>query len=278
MTATTPVVQCSTCGVERSAETTGADSTVCPICADDRQYLPPDGQHWLDPREPEPAAHLSIAELEPGVHAITQHDCPGIGQTPLLVETAAGPVMIEVPTHIDDRAIAEVARLGGLAGIIASHPHMYGLQSLWSEAFGHCPVYISAKDEQWLGHRPTNTVIWDGELRLAEDMVASQPGGHFPGSVVVHWRGRDGGGVLFGGDTIFPTPAAGWVTFMRSFPNMIPLSADVVTRIAKHVARYDFDRLYNNFGRCLPQDAHDAVQRSARRYADWVSGIHDHLT
>lgn len=276
MTSTWDLVQCATCGVERDADR--ADEA-CAICVDERQYLPPDGaQRWLDPRRPDPRARLVIEQVEPGVHALTQHDCPGIGQVPLLVETRAGVVMIEMPAHVDDRAIAQVAAVGPLVGIIASHPHMYGLQSLWSAAFDDCPVHISAADEHWLGHRPTNTLVWSGELRIADDLVASQPGGHFPGSMVAHWTGRDGKGVLFTGDTIAPSPAAGWVSFMRSYPNQIPLSAAVVSRIAHHVARYDFDRLYGNFGTGVRHDASEAVQRSAGRYVDWVSGVHDDLT
>ena len=60
-------------------------------------------------------------------------------------------------------------------------------------------------------------------------------GGHFPGSAVLHWTGGDGlshHGLLFSGDTVQVVLDQGWVTFMDSFPNFIPLpAAEVRTMI-----------------------------------------------
>lgn len=271
--------QCATCGVERARPL----PEVCPICADERQFVPRSGQRWTSPEESRAAgARLELTELEPRVVGITQHDCPGIRQKPALVRTEDGNVLVEVPNFIDDDIVAQVRDLGGIAAILASHPHMYGVQSLWSAAFDHAPVYVSAVDEHWLGLRPENTVVWgadrDDEVEIVPGMRASQPGGHFPGSVVAHWRAPDGAGVLFCGDTIGTVADPGWVTFMRSFPNWMPLSGPVVRRIARHVERYDFDRLYSNFGGSVPSGAQAAVRRSAERYAAWVDGEYDHLT
>ena len=286
-------VQCATCGVERAEPL----PEVCPICADERQFVPSDGQQWTSPAESAArGASIEFVERESGVTMLVQKDCPGIGQKPALVRTGHGNILVEVPNFIDDASVAAVRERGGLAAIIASHPHMYGVQSRWSEAFGDCPVFISAADEQWLGLRPRNTVVWggrndgsvggggsvapdrDAEIEIVPGVRASQPGGHFPGSAVVHWTAPDGDGVLFTGDTIGSVADPRWVTFMRSFPNWIPLSGAVVLRIADHVSRYDFDRIYSNFGGCVPRDARDAVQRSAERYAAWASGEYDHLT
>ena len=110
-------------------------------------------------------------------------------------------------------------------------------------------------------------------------VVLSQPGGHFPGSAVVHWAaGAEGRGVLLSGDTIFANPDRTSVSFMRSYPNRIPLSAAVVLRVAEHVARHPFERLYNNFEGVIPADARGVVLRSAERHAAWVRGDFDHLT
>lgn len=40
-------VQCATCGVERAEPL----PEVCPICADERQFVPSDGQQWTSPAE-----------------------------------------------------------------------------------------------------------------------------------------------------------------------------------------------------------------------------------
>lgn len=289
------VTQCATCGVEHAEPL----PEVCPICADERQFVPPSGQRWTSPAESRAAgAHLEFVELETDVVGIVQRSCPGIGQKPALIRTEHGNVLVEVPNMISDEAVASVRGWGGIAAIIASHPHMYGVQSLWSAAFDDAPVYVSAADERWLGLRPANTVVWGGrgsdgrssggdgsggvdrsaEVEILPGVRASQPGGHFPGSAVVHWTAPDGAGVLFSGDTIGTVADPEWVTFMRSFPNWMPLSGAVVRRIADHVSRYEFDRLYGNFGGCVPRDARAAVQRSAERYAAWVGGEYDHLT
>ena len=74
-----------------------------------------------------------------------------------------------------------------------------------------------------------------------------------------------------------PVVAKGWVTFMRSYPNRIPLSAGLVRRIVDRLAPYEFERLYSLLGGTVPTDAKGVVSRSADRYIAWVSGANDHL-
>jgi hypothetical protein len=96
---------------------------------------------------------------------------------------------------------------------------------------------------------------------------------------VLHWAGgADGRGVLLSSDTIHGNPDGATVTFMRSYPNRIPLSAAVVGRLAAGVAELEFERIYDNFGRGPKADAAAAVQRSAQRYIGWVRGDFDDLT
>jgi len=63
-----------------------------------------------------------------------------------------------------------------------------------------------------------------------------------------------------------------WVSFMYSYPNLIPLPATKVEEIADKTKELKFDRLYNAFHRVVMEDAHGAVQRSAKRYVDALSG------
>ncbi|MDF2748597.1 MAG: hydrolase, partial [Propionibacteriaceae bacterium] len=79
-------------------------------------------------------------------------------------------------------------------------------------------------------------------------------------------------------DTVAGTPDEHWVSFMRSFPNKIPLSAGVVAKVADRVLDLDFDRLYDNFGGQVISDAAAWVRRSADRYIAWVRWDFDHLT
>ncbi|WP_349828484.1 hydrolase [Brevibacterium litoralis] len=268
------VLQCRTCGVEYPA---AALPDVCPICADERQYLRPDGrQLWADPDDFD--GDVSLHEVEPGVWRIDTSGAPGIGQRAYLLVSGSGNVMIDVPGAFHPAAVATIHDLGGIQAIIASHPHMYAVQSLWSAAFDDAPVYVSAPDEHWLAVRPTRCLVWDDEVELVPGVVASQPGGHFPGSTAVHWAGEDGAGVLFTGDTIGVNRDGETLAFMWSYPNRIPLSAAVAERIAGHVSRHDFARLYDNFGGTIATDARARVRTSAARHASWARGDHDHLT
>ncbi|NUL46661.1 hydrolase [Cellulosimicrobium funkei] len=283
------LILCATCGVEQAADDPGELPAVCAICTDDRQWVPAEGQRWTTVGELRAAgAGTELAELEPNLWALRVRAGVGIGQHAKVLRTPAGNLMVDVPAYIDAAAVEAVRGLGGLAGIIASHPHMYGAQSAWSAALagpdGPVPVYVSEPDAGWLARRPASLREWSGSLSPLAGLPgvsASQPGGHFPGSVVVHFTGRDGAGVLLAGDTVGVARDRRWATFMRSFPNYLPLSGAVAERIAAHLDRYDYARLYDNFSGVLGVPGGDAarvVHRSAARHADWAEGRMDHLT
>ncbi|WP_313810639.1 hydrolase [Glutamicibacter sp.] len=268
--------QCAGCAVEfpPGQRPTG----LCPICADERQYIPGGTQRWVSTEELVAAGHtLEFTHLEPGLTALTCHEI-GIGQSALLVETAAGCLLFDVPGIITDSAVDYIRERGPLLGIVASHPHMYGVQQQYSRAFDGAPVFIASKDLQWVQYSSDAIVQWDEPFEITEGIWLHQVGGHFRGSTVAVWdKGAEGRGVLLAGDAIFPV-ADGNVTFLRSYPNRIPLSAAVVRRIAAQVGGWTFDRLYNNFSGVVPSDAQQVVQFSAERYARWVSGEFDALT
>lgn len=262
---------CATCGVENSA-----DDEVCAICADERQWVPADGQRWttLAERSAE-GCRIELTEFEPDLFGLTARPQADIGQTALLVRTPAGNLLWDVPGFIDAAAVTAVADLGGIAAIMASHPHMYGVQLEWARAFG-APVWVNARDRHWVRREGPELRTWDEPFEVLPGVRAIRFGGHFRGSAVVEWAaGADGRGVLLAGDTIAAVPASGWVSFARSFPNRIPLSAGVVARLAESASRLRFDRLYSNFGGVVRADAAAAVQRSAERHIAWVSGAND---
>ena len=69
--------------------------------------------------------------------------------------------------------------------------------------------------------------FWSGEtLALPGELTLVRLGGHFPGSAVLHWpAGAEGRGALLTGDTIYVVADRAWVSFMYSYPNLIPLPA-----------------------------------------------------
>ena len=269
---------CRTCAVEHP-DTDAPPAGTCAICSDERQYVRPEGQRWTTLAELAAEGHRGrLEEVEPGLTGIVVEPQVGIGQRALLVRTPGGNVLWDPVGYLDDDLVAAVRHVGGVAAVAASHPHMFGAQVEWSRRFDDAPVYVVAADAAWV-QRP------DPVVRLVEETAEPVPGvrivrigGHFPGSAVLHLTGADGQGVLLTGDTVACTPDEHWVSFLRSFPNKVPLSAAVVGRVADRVLSLDFDRVYDNFRGRVAGDAAAWVRRSADRTIAWTRGDFDHLT
>lgn len=272
----TPFSLCVTCGVEH----THPLPDVCAICADDRQYLPADGvQRWTTLDELQQDHAMTTEETEPGLIGLITSPPVGIGHRPFLVQTPAGNLLWDPPAYIDDDAVEQVRSLGGVRWIVASHPHMYGVQLAWSAAFDDALVYINSRDQDWLVRHGDAIQFWDGTLELTDNLQIIRVGGHFPGSAIALWTGHDGEGVVLGSDTILPVAAKHRVTFLRSYPNRLPLSGTTIKRIADQMSELNFDRIYGNFaGPAVTENGHQALQDSADLYISWVSGEHDNLT
>ena len=123
--------------------------------------------------------------------------------------------------------------LGGVAAIAISHPHYYSTMVEWSRAFGGVPIHLHAADRQWIMRPDPSISLWDGDtLPLASGVTLMRCGGHFAGGTVLHWAaGGEGRGALLSGDIVQLIPDRTHVSFMRSYPNIIPLSAPAVARI-----------------------------------------------
>jgi hypothetical protein len=266
---------CATCAVEHAEKT-----DVCAICEDERQWVPAQGQIWTSlPELAAAGTTVAVTELEPDLFGLTAQAPVGIGQQAKLVRTPAGNLLWDPLGYVDDDGVARVRELGGASYIAASHPHMFGVQVEWSRALGGVPVLVAEADLAWVARPDPVIEPWSDDVEILPGITLTQPGGHFPGSAVAHWAaGAEGRGVLLAGDTIHANPDRTSVAFMRSYPNRIPLSGAVAERVAAHVGRWPFDRLYNNFEGVVPTDAGAAVQRSAARHAAWARGDFDHLT
>ncbi|RDI69129.1 MBL fold metallo-hydrolase [Nocardia pseudobrasiliensis] len=266
---------CSTCGVEHDDA-----AALCRICADERQWIPADGQHWTTLDELVGAGHsIAVRELEPDLFGLTVEPSFAIGQRSHLIRTPAGAVLWDLVGYVDDAVVRRIREIGEVVAIVPSHPHHFGVQVEWSRALGGVPVMVSEADLEWVARPDPVIRTWAGKLDVLPGVTVRQVGGHFPGSAVLHWAaGADGAGALFSADTIHGNPDHGSVTFMRSYPNRIPLSAAVVQRIAASVEEFEFDRLYDNVGKIIGPNAREIIRRSADRYTGWVRGDFDHLT
>ena len=241
----------------------------CPICLDERQYVGWDGQQWTTLAGLASAGHRGRVEEEgPGVVGIGAEPATAIGQRALLVRTPAGNVLWDMITYLDDELIRQVSELGGVSAIAISHPHFYGSMIEFAHAFG-APVYIHSGDREWVARPDPAVEFWEGETRqIGDGLTLINLGVHFPGGQVLHWADGEGGaGALMSGDIVTVVPDRRWVSFMYSYPNLIPLDEVTVLDIASRVERFAFDRVYGGWWRrVVAPDGAAAVQRSAQRY------------
>ena len=93
----------------------------------------------------------------------------------------------------------------------------------WAHAFD-APVYIHGKDRAVGGPSRRLGVFWDGDTReIGDGLTLINAGVHFDGGQVLHWAAEpDGQGALFSGDIFTVVPDRRWVSFMYSYPNLIP--------------------------------------------------------
>lgn len=271
-----PAYSCVTCGVQQAMS--DAEPERCPICEDERQYVRQGGQKWVTLEELAAKGHrIELRELEPGLTGVGVDSAVGIGQRALLVRTPEGNFLWDCVGFIDRAGVEAIRALGGISGIAMSHPHFYGTMVEWSDAFGGCPIYIPTADREWVQRDAPVIVEWSGTRDVLPGVALIQTGGHFEGSAVLHWAaGAEGKGALFVGDTIAVVSDVRTVSFMRSYPNYIPLPAKEIRRIVAAVQPYEFDRIYGGWwDRVTRSGGKAAVERSARRYLKWIGAGSD---
>ena len=173
---------------------------------------------------------MHFADTKPGLIGIGTTPVFAIGQRALLLRTGAGNVLWDCISFIDDATLEIVQALGGIAAIAISHPHFYASMVEWSRAFDRAPIYLHAADKQWVVHPDTAVTFWDDQTRqLAPGVTLLRCGGHFAGGTVLHWGdGAGGKGALLSGDIVRVGPDRK-ASFMRSYPDLIPLDANSVT-------------------------------------------------
>jgi hypothetical protein len=251
-----------------------APPAACPICEDERQYVPHDaGQTWTTLRALR-EGHRGVVREELELTGIGAEPSIAIGQRALLVPTPAGNVMWDCTTLLDDVVEEEVRRRGGLTAIAISHPHYYSSMVEWARAFG-CPVLLHAADRRWVMRPDPAVELWEGDRRdLGDGLTLLRLGGHFAGGTVLHWAGGcDGAGALLTGDIVQVIPDRTHVAFMYSYPNLIPLPAGTVAAMGAALAPWPFAQLYGAwFGMVVRERAKEVVERSIDRYPRALRG------
>lgn len=258
---------CSTCGTQYPPSTVPPAS--CLICSEERQYVGLSGQQWTSLEELRREHSNVFHSCEPGLTAILTTPAFAINQRAFLLETEGGNILWDCVALLDDETVRFIRERGGLSAIAISHPHYYTTMLEWSSAFENIPVLLHTGDRHWVVRSDECLHFWETEQHgLHDGITLVRCGGHFDGGSVLHWpAGASGKGVLLSGDIIQVVPDRRWVSFMYSYPNLIPLGADSIHRITAAVDPFDFDRIYGAFHPMdLTADGKAALRRSADRY------------
>jgi hypothetical protein len=254
---------CVTCGVQF-----GGPASSCPVCEDQRQFVPPEGQQWTT-LEDLRGAHRNALRDQGGLLGIGTEPRFAIGQRALLVPYGSSNVLWDCITLLDDDTADEIARRGGLAAIAISHPHYYSTMVEWAHEFS-CPVLVHEADREWIMRPDPSIELWGGETRsLGAGLTLIRCGGHFPGGAVLHRSEGD----LLTGDIVQLIPDRGWVSFMYSYPNLIPLPEPSVRAIVAALEPFGYERLFGAWwGTVIERDGRGIVERSAQRYISALRG------
>jgi hypothetical protein len=263
---------CETCGTEYGD--TMAPPAVCAICADERQYVRWSGQRWTTHADLVRTHSVRIQD-ESGITALRLSPDFAINQRALLVPTESGNILWECLSAVTAEALAAIQAMGGVQRIVISHPHFYAAMGEWSDALGGVPILLHEADRHWVQRPHPAIEHWSGdELQLFPGITLIRCGGHFAGSTVLHsaaWpRSR---GALLSGDALQVIMDRRHVSFMYSYPNLIPMRTSDVVAMRERLAKYEFEDVYGyTWGRNIIGDARAAVDTSFERYLRAVTG------
>ena len=261
---------CTACGTQYAE---GAQPPAqCQICEEERQYVPPRGQTWTTLAALSQSHLNALCEYEPGIIGIGAGFA--IGQRALLLRTGGGNVLWDCVATLDAATVTAIKGLGGIQAIAISHPHFYTTMVEWGRAFD-CHVHVNAADKAWIMRPDPAIYLWEGDtFRLWDGVTLIRCGGHFEGGSVLHWAGGAAGrGVICSGDILAVATDRKWLTFMRSYPNFIPLSRKEVERIGQAVEPFAFEMIYGHyFDRVIAKDAKAVLEKSIARYIAAIEG------
>ncbi len=241
----------------------------CPICEDEREAVAEGGQRWTTAAALAADHGTELREEEPGLLGVGVEPSFAIGQRALLVRTPHGNVLWDCVPLIDEPARRTIEELGGISAICPSHPHFYAAFVDVADAFD-ARVFVPRVDARWIQRPSPRITLYDDEVTPVPGVTVARVGGHFDGAAVLHWAAGSGGaGTLLTGDTIMVAEDRAWVSFLWSYPNLVPLPDAAVQAIAAAVEPFAFEALYGAWwSTVVPAGAKAIVRRSATRYSE----------
>ena len=232
---------CTACGTQFPMSEA---PTFCPICTDDRQYVPDSGQSWTTLNDLRSNFSVSTKQITTDLYELLMTPSFAIGQRALLVVAPHGNVLWDCIPLLDEPTVKFIRSKGGLKSIVFSHPHFYSTMNDWAAAFD-CPIYIHQKDERWIVDKGSHLSLWSGDEKdLWNGIRLINIGGHFPGSSILLVPFLSPGGVILCGDTFVISPNKKHTAAMHSYPNRIPLPLNEIERIRKRMRPLQFDTIH----------------------------------
>jgi glyoxylase-like metal-dependent hydrolase (beta-lactamase superfamily II) len=219
----------------------------CPVCIDVRNDLPEDGWRFLPEAEVAATHGGGAREVAPGLWAFTTSPALGLAGTGWLIVRAGGNIAFEAAPHYSEAMLAQIAALGGIAILSASHAHGYGALFQLQRRFDPAIVAIQKEDLR-MTKAFRVTAPYDERLELAPGYTLHHVGGHYEGQACLH---DAPGRRLFCGDMFkIDQDADGRSTAISShkaFHKDIPLTHAELRKYREAIAPLEFDVVLTPF-------------------------------
>lgn len=255
---------CVTCGTEYPEND---QHDICLICAEERQYIPVQGQMWTTHKTLAEDHKVNIKQVRKDLYELYISPKFGIGQRAFFVLSKNGNVLWDCIPLLDEDTVAFIKSKGGLNAIAFSHPHYYSNMETWAKTFD-CPIYIHEKDDEYIVANSDCIQLWEGkEHRLWDDIRIINIGGHFDGGCVLMIQDRTEKGIMLCSDILQISLSLKFIAMMYSYPNNIPLPLSEVERIKSRLNELEFDTLYGAFKhQNLAKDVSKILKHSINQY------------
>jgi hypothetical protein len=264
-TSTPNTIFCSACGTAFVDEKFTSGN--CPVCSDDRQYIPSKGQSWTKREDLQNNFNNLITPIADNFYEIKTIPKFAIGQRAFLITSPNGNILWDCMPLLKDNTVEFIKSKGGLKAIAISHPHYYSSMNEWAETF-NCPIYIHQSDEEFIFTKGSHINLWNGdENELWDSIKIKNIGGHFPGSsiLIVPFLSKEG--TILCGDTFYISPSKRHISVMYSYPNLIPVSLSEINRINGIMKNVPFDTIIGGFdNQKISPNAKDILNASFAKY------------
>ncbi len=257
---------CTACGTQYLQESSMLK--FCPICSDDRQYIPEQGQTWTNLDNLSNKFSVITNKLSDNLYELKMVPSFAIGQRAIFVIAPGGNILWDCISLLNEPTIEFIKSKGSLKTIAFSHPHYYSTMNEWAETF-NCPIYIHQNDEQWIFNKGRQVSLWNStEKELWDGIRIINVGGHFPGSSILHIPFLSQGGTVLCGDTFYISPSKKHMAIMYSYPNRIPLPLQEIQRIKKQMLSIQFDTMHGFYDyQNIYSNAKLILENSLSKYA-----------